>query len=124
MRWGRYNTRGYIGVRPSGFQSVCKLPLNEFLCWYYACLSENILRALARVPKERKFNLVYEELVNDFPTVWRRVMEFIGSNFPEDYIRKTAQDVRTGAIGKFKEVFDDREIAEIIRYFHKYGLEG
>jgi hypothetical protein len=121
MRWLRVSGRGYVGTRPPGFQKSAKLPLLEFLTWYYFRLEAQIEEALAQIPADRKYEVTYEGLVTNHEAELKGLVEFMGVDFLEEHLQKTSGGIRTGGVSRHKQHFSEKELDEVRRYVGIYG---
>jgi hypothetical protein len=121
MRWLRVSEPGFVGTRPPGFQKSAKLPLLEFLSWYYFRLEAQIEEALARVPADRRYEVTYEGLVTNHEAELRGLVEFMGVNFLEEHLQKTAGGIRTDSVSRHKKLFSESELDEVRHYVSLYG---
>ena len=116
LRWSRLVHRGYLGLRPGGFQSATKFSMAEFLAWYYCANQRDIINGLADVPNDRKLSMHYEQLVDDFDEQSARLLRFMTGGDETYDIPRPHDGVKTGAVGRRTQFFDDQEL-DVIRGF-------
>jgi hypothetical protein len=118
LRWARVRERGYVGTRPPGFQESARLPLLEFLCWYYTRVEKQIAAALENVPADRVYDVSYERLVTNFKPEFGRLAEFMGVSASDEYLSKMATAVKTGGLGRAAKAFLPHELDLVSRLLH------
>ncbi len=116
LRWMRLIHPGYLGLRPGGFQSASKLSMAEFLTWYYCANQRDIVAGLEQIPDERKLGIHYESLVENFDEVSSTLLRFMTRGDGQYDIPRPHDGVRTGAVGRRSQFFDDSEL-ETVRDF-------
>lgn len=115
-RWKRLIHSGYLGLRPGGFQSATKYSMAEFLTWYYCANQRDIIEGLKNIPADRRLDVHYENMVDDFDHQSSRLLQFMtGGNETYD-IPRPHDGVRTGAVGRRTQFFDDTELT-LVRDF-------
>jgi hypothetical protein len=116
LRWMRLIHRGYLGLRPGGFQSATKYSMAEFLAWYYCANQRDIINGLREIPEDRKLNMHYEKLVDEFDTESAKLLQFMTGSDDEYDIPRPHDGVKTGAVGRRSQFFEGEEL-ECIRDF-------
>ena len=124
LRWSRVPHPGYVAMRPHGFQEARKLPLLEFLCWYYAEYEREIAEALEWIPADRAFDCRYEDLVGAYRETMAGLLEFIGVEPEPAFMEETARTVRESSIGKHRATLTPSEIEEAREYLARHGVEA
>ncbi|EMI17643.1 hypothetical protein RMSM_05412 [Rhodopirellula maiorica SM1] len=113
LRWMRLIHRGYLGVRPSGFQDAARYSLVDFLSWYYTANQRDILNGLADIPDSRQVAIHYEKLVEHYDDEVAKLLEFMIGDQEKPEIPHSHDGVRSGAVGRSKELFDTSELEQI-----------
>ncbi|WP_372716741.1 sulfotransferase [Novipirellula sp.] len=116
LRWMRLIHRGYLGVRPGGFQDAARYSLVDFLSWYYTANQRDILDGLADIPASRQVGIHYEKLVEHYDEEVAKLLNFMIGDKEKPEIPHSHDGVRSGAVGRCNELFDDNEL-ELIRSF-------
>lgn len=116
LRWMRLIHPGYLGVRPGGFQDAAKFSLVEFLSWYYTANQRDILNGLEDIPESRQLGIHYEKLVEHYDDEVAKLLTFMIGDDEKPEIPRSHDGVRTGAVGRRNQFFDEREL-EVIRRF-------
>ncbi len=119
-RWISFKAGGYLGTRPFGFLVKGKLPMLEFLTWYYAQYNKEIKAALKDIPPNRKHELKFDNLASDFRCEFAKLMEFFEIVAPPELTEQIAANVRTNVIGKHKKNFTQFEIDNITSWLKEY----
>jgi hypothetical protein len=123
FRWRSLVHPGYLGVRPGGFQGAAKLSLVEFLSWYYSANQRDIVNGIAAVPESRKARIHYEHLVNDYDQELSGLLDFVVGGDRAFEIPRSHDGVRTGAVGRRKQFFDDQQLEVIRDYLSRHAPE-
>jgi hypothetical protein len=105
--------RGYLGVRPGGFQDSAKFDLVEFLSWYYTANQRDILDGLADIPESRQISIHYEKLVEEYDDEVAKLLNFMIGDDNKPEIPRSHDGVRKGAVGRRNQFFDDEELQRI-----------
>ncbi len=108
-RWRRCPHPGYLVIRPPGFQEATRLPLLEFLAWYYVQSEREIAKSLADVPSDRQHSVTYEGLVDSFDEQMSALLEFLGADATEDFLARTRETVLPTSVGRHLVALDDTE---------------
>ncbi len=113
LRWMRLVHRGYLGVRPGGFQQAARYSLVDFLSWYYTANQRDILAGLADIPESRQVAIHYEKLVESYDDEVAKLLEFMIGDQEKPEIPHSHDGVRSGAVGRSKELFDEAQLEQI-----------
>lgn len=125
FRWRKVqHFNGYLGIRPKNFRSACKLPLLEFLCWYYASIESWTQRSLDSVPGECKMDLFYEDLVANYGNEVAKLLKFIDAKLTSEDVPASPGGIRVGTVGKYKDIFSTEETIQIQNCLKRYNLSS
>ena len=119
-RWLSFKAGGYLGTRPRGFLVKGKLPILEFLTWYYTQYNKEIKESLKDIPQNRKYELVFDNLVSDFKNEFTELMNFFEVSAPPELTEELAAKVKKNAVGKYASNFTQTEIDNITGWLKEY----
>ncbi|NND95735.1 MAG: sulfotransferase [Pirellulaceae bacterium] len=123
FRWRNLIHPGYLGVRPTGFQSATKLSLVQFLSWYYSANQRDIVTALAQVPESRQIDMHYEQLVGDYDNSMARLLDFIIGPHRDFETPLSHDGVKQGTIGRRKQTYSAEELKAIRNFIIDHAPE-
>ncbi|MEP7037410.1 MAG: sulfotransferase [Acidobacteriota bacterium] len=119
-RWLSFKDGGFLGTRPRGFSAKKRLPTLQFLTWYYAQYNKEIKEALKSIPQNRKYELVFDNLVSDFRDEFTKLMDFFEIPAPPELVEELAAKVHKDAVGKYRSNFTQAEIDNISDWLKEY----
>jgi hypothetical protein len=103
VRWLRFPSKGYLGVRPKGFQKALHMSSLEFLVWYFNSIESNIQRHIKDLPNGRVFKLSYDGFVTNYVDEIHRLCEFLGVNAEDDFVERSRKWANINRVNRYQQ---------------------